>query len=246
MRYLFLLVFILFSSLNASNIKVAVAANVSYAMDDLIKEFNNINPNTEVKIILGSSGKLTAQIFHGAPYDIFMSANMKYPDKLYKNKIAINKPVVYTQGSLALFSSKNIDFSQGIKFLTNDLIKRIAVANPKTAPYGKAAFEAFNNAKILPDIKKKLIYAESISQTLSYTLTATDIGVVAKSSLFSKKMTKFKENINWCEIDSKLYTPINQGIVILKDSKEVRAFYNFILLNKKAKQIFKKYGYLVL
>ncbi|MCF6173933.1 MAG: molybdate ABC transporter substrate-binding protein [Sulfurimonas sp.] len=245
MRYFFLLIFILFTSLNASSIKIAVAANVSYAMDDLIKEFNKTHPNTEVKVILGSSGKLTAQIFHGAPYDIFISANMKYPNKLYKDKIAINEPVVYAQGSLALFSSKNIDFSQGIMFLKNNQIKRIAVANPKTAPYGQAAFEAFNNAKILKDIKKKLIYAESIAQTLSYALTATDIGIVAKSSLFSKKMTKYKKNINWVEINSKIYTPINQGIVMLKHSKDIKAFYDFIL-SKEAKQIFERYGYLVL
>ncbi len=245
MKYIFLLIFILLTSLNASSINVAVAANVSYAIDDLIKEFNKTYPNIEIKVILGSSGKLTAQIFHGAPYDLFISANMKYPNKLYKDKIAISEPVVYAQGSLALFSSKNIDFSQGIKFLKNEQIKRIAVANPKTAPYGQAAFEAFKNANVLQDIKKKLIYGESIAQTLSYTLTATDIGIVAKSSLFSKKMAKFKENINWVEVDSSIYTPINQGIVMLKHSKDVKAFYDFIL-SKEAKKIFENYGYSVL
>ena len=231
------------TTLNASEIKIAVAANVSYAIDDLVKEFNKTYPDTEVKVTLGSSGKLTAQITHGAPFELFMSANMKYPNKLYENKIAITRPVVYAQGSLAMLSSKNIDFSKGINFLKDRKIKRIAVANPKTAPYGKASFEAFKNAKILQDIKNKFVYAESISQTVSYTLTATDIGIIAKSSLYSPKMAKFKENVNWMEIDSKLYTPINQGIVMLKDSKEVKAFYNFILLSKEAKQIFEKYGY---
>ena len=231
------------TTLSASEIKIAVAANVSYAIDDLVKEFNKTYPNTEVKVTLGSSGKLTAQITHGAPFELFMSANMKYPNKLYENKIAITRPVVYAQGSLAMLSSKNIDFSKGINFLKDRKIKRIAVANPKTAPYGKASFEAFKNAKILQDIKNKFVYGESISQTVSYTLTATDIGIIAKSSLYSPKMAKFKENVNWMEIDSKLYTPINQGIVMLKDSKEVKAFYNFILLSKEAKQIFEKYGY---
>jgi molybdate transport system substrate-binding protein len=234
------------TTLSASEIKIAVAANVSYAIDDLVKEFNKTHPETEVKVTLGSSGKLTAQIFHGAPYGLFMSANMEYPNKLYEEKTAITRPIVYAQGSLAMLSSKNIDFSQGIKFLKNKKIKRIAVANPKTAPYGKAAFEAFKNAKILQDIKKKLVYGESISQTVSYTVTATDIGIIAKSSLYSPKMAKFKENVNWTEIDSKLYTPIDQGIVMLKDLKEVKAFYNFILLSKEAKQIFEKYGYSVL
>ena len=246
MKYIFLLIFITLTSLNAGDIKIAVAANVSYAIDDLVKEFNKTHPDTEVKVTLGSSGKLTAQIMHGAPFELFMSANMKYPNKLYENEIAITRPVVYAQGSLAMLSNKNIDFSKGINFLKERKIRRIAVANPKTAPYGKAAFEAFKNAKILQDIKKKFIYGESISQTVSYTITATDIGIIAKSSLYSPKMAKFKENVNWCEIDSKLYTPIDQGIVVLKDSKKVRAFYNFILLNKEAKQIFEKHGYSVL
>ena len=244
MKYIFLLIFITVSSINAQSIKIAVAANVSYAIDVLIKEFNKTHPYVDVKVTLGSSGKLTAQIKHGAPYHLFMSANMKYPQALYKTKIAISKPVVYAKGSLAILSNKKQDFTKGIELLKEKKIKRIAVANPKTAPYGKAAFEALKNAKILKDIKKKLIYGESISQTVSYTITATDIGIIAKSSLYSSKMTRFKKDINWIEIDSKLYTPINQGIVMLKDSKETRAFYDFIL-SKKAKQIFIKYGYLV-
>ncbi len=91
-------------------INIAVAANVSYAINDLIKEFNQTNPNTKVRVTLGSSGKLTAQIKHGAPYDLFMSANMKYPNSLYKDNIAITKPVVYAQGSLAILSSKKKRF----------------------------------------------------------------------------------------------------------------------------------------
>jgi len=244
MKYIFLLIFITLTSLNAGDIKIAVAANVSFAIDDLIKEFNKTHPNTKVKVILGSSGKLTAQISHGAPYQLFMSANMKYPNALYNKKIATTKPVVYAQGSLAMLSTKKRDFSKGLGLLKEKNIRRIAVANPKTAPYGIAAFEAFENAKILKTIKKKFVYGESISQTVSYTMTATDIGIIAKSSLYSSKMAKFKKDVNWVEVDSKLYTPINQGIVILKDSYEVKAFYDFIL-SQKAKKIFVKYGYLI-
>ena len=106
-----------FSVLSANSIKIAVAANVSYAIDDLIKEFKKTNPNTDVKVTLGSSGKLTAQIKSGAPYDLFMSANMKYPDTLYKEKLAITKPIIYAQGSLALLSMKKQDFTKGLGLL---------------------------------------------------------------------------------------------------------------------------------
>jgi len=244
-KLLFITLF-LGTSLFAQKINIAVAANVSYAINDLIKEFNKTNPNTKVRVTLGSSGKLTAQIKHGAPYDLFMSANMKYPNSLYKDNIAITKPLVYAQGSLAILSSKKRDFSKGLELLKEDSIKRIAVANPKTAPYGIATKQALENANIYKVLKKKFIYGESISQTVSYTVTASDIGFIAKSSLYSPKMARFKENINWITLDTKLYTPISQGVVILKDAKqkdEVKAFYDFILSNK-AKKIFKNYGYL--
>lgn len=250
-KILIIISFGMFCVLNATSINIAVAANVSYAINDLIKEFNKTNPNTKVNITLGSSGKLTAQIKNGAPYDMFMSANMKYPNTLYKDKIAITKPIIYAQGSLALISIKKQDFSKGLDLLKDENIKKIAIANPKTAPYGIATQEALQNGKIYEEIKKKFVFGESISQTVSYAITATDIGFIAKSSLFSSKMKRFKENENWVELDSKLYTPINQGMVILKKSKESedkykssKAFYDFIQ-TYQAKKILNNYGYLV-
>jgi molybdate transport system substrate-binding protein len=233
--------------IHAGSINIAVAANVSYAIDDLKKEFAKTNPDTEVKVTLGSSGKLTAQIKHGAPYELFMAANMKYPEALYQHSIAITKPVIYAQGSLAYLSSKSQDFSRGIKIVEESEISKIAIANPKTAPYGKAAVEAMKNAGVYENAKKKFIYAESISQTVAYTVTAADIGFIAKSSLYSPKMQQYKRGVNWYDVDTKLYTPINQGIVILKNAKdnhEVKAFYDF-MLSSKAKDILQKYGYLV-
>jgi molybdate transport system substrate-binding protein len=133
-RIFFYSLFIFSSSLYAGDINIAVAANVSYAIDTLKKEFNKIYPNTKIRVTLGGSGKLTAQIKNGAPYDIFMSANMRYPNALYKDKIAITKPIIYAQGSLAYLSNKKQDFSQGINLILNKKIRKIAIANPKTAP----------------------------------------------------------------------------------------------------------------
>jgi len=236
---------LIFSSLiYAKTINIAVAANVSYAMQDLKKEFYKLYPDIKVRVTLGGSGKLVAQIKNGAPYSVFMSANMKYPEALYKANIAITKPLVYAQGGLAYFSNKKQDFSKGIKLLTTPNIRKISIANPKTAPYGKASIEALKNANIYNKIRKKLIYSESISQCVSYAMVATDIGLIAKSSLYSKKMKRYKKGVNWIEIDSKLYTPIKQGIVLLKDDDSAKKFYNFIF-SSKAQQIFKHYGYLI-
>ena len=231
--------------LQADTIKVAVASNVSYAIEELKTEFNKLYPNTKVQIILGGTGKLFAQIQHNAPYDILMGANMIYPKKLYKEGQAITRPLVYAQGSLAYLSSTKKDFSKGIELVLNDKIKKIAIANPKLAPYGMATVEALKNAKLYEKIKSKFIYGDSISQTVTYAIKATDLGFIAKSALFSPKMAHLKKGIHWNAVDPKLYTPIDQGIVLLKHgekSTEASAFYSFIF-SKKAEEIFKKFGY---
>jgi len=245
LKLLFMLLFSTYSM--AGGIQIAVAANVSYAIDDLKKAFNKVHPDTKVQVVLGSSGKLTAQIKHGAPYQLFMSANMKYPEALYQDKVAVTEPVVYAQGTLAYLSNKPQDFSTGMALLKEENIKKIAVANPKTAPYGKATFEAVKNASVYEEVKHKFVFAESASQTVSYTVTATDLGFIAKSSLYSSKMKQYKQGIHWSEVDPKLYMPIKQGIVILKKGEansEVKAFYDFIL-SPTAQKILSDFGYLL-
>jgi molybdate transport system substrate-binding protein len=235
------------SSVYASSINIAVAANVSYAIDDIKKEFNKLYPNTDVKVTLGSSGKLTAQIKNGAPYQLFMAANMKYPEALYSDGVAVTRPIIYAQGSLAMLSDSQKDFSKGIDLVKDSSIGKIAVANPKTAPYGKAAVDAMKKGGVLDAVESKFVYAESISQTVSYAVTAADLGFIAKSSLYSPKMKEYKKGVHWAEVDPKLYTPINQGIVVLEngeDNSEVAAFYAF-MLSSKAKKIMEDFGYLV-
>ena len=247
---------VLCSSIFAGEITVAAAANVTYAMGELVKEFNKTNPDTKVQVTLSSSGKLVSQIENGAPFDIFMSADMKFPQALFDKKLTSTAPVIYAQGALAMLSSKELDYSKGINVLNDSSITKIAIANPKTAPYGAAAVEAIKNAKIV-GAESKFVYAESISQAVTYATTATDIGFIAKSSLYEDKMSKYKENKNWLTVDPKLYTSIDQGIVIIDHSnnlvglindkvkkEEVKAFYDFIL-SPRAKKIFEDYGYLV-
>ena len=247
MKQIFLICIFVAGIVHAGEIRVAVAANVSYAIAPLIKAFNRDHPGTKVNVILGSSGKLTAQISHGAPFDLFLSANMKYPKALYKSGVALTKPVVYAQGSLALFSVKVRDFSKGLAMLEAKNIHRIAVANPKTAPYGVAAEEALKHAGIYDGVKEKLIYGESISQTVSYAVTATDMGIIAKSSLFSPQMSRYRQGKQWVDVNPKLYTPIDQGMVLLKHGDgngEVKAFYDF-MLGKNAQKILLHFGYLL-
>jgi molybdate transport system substrate-binding protein len=176
-----------------------------------------------------------------------MSADMKFPQALYEDGIATTKPLMYAQGALAFLSIHEQNYSKGMKILKDTKIEKIAIANPKTAPYGTAAIEAMQKSGVYESVKNKLVFAESISQTVSYTVTATQIGLIAKSSLYSPQMSQYKENIHWTDVDATLYAPIDQGVVLLKyarDSKEYRAFYEFIL-SEKAKEIFQRYGYIV-
>ncbi len=247
MLKLFLASVILSASLLAGEISVAVAANLSDAVESLKTEFAKTNPNTKVNTILGASGKFTTQIKSGAPFDIFLSADMKFPESLYEDGIAVTKPVVYASGALAMVSTKGLDLSKGIAVIADPKVEKVAIANPKTAPYGTASMEAFKNANILDKVEPKLVQGDSIGQALQFSLTAADVGFVNASAFYSDKMKEYKKGVQWVDVDPKLYKPIAQGIVLLKQAEknaEAKAFYDFVL-SAKAKAIFKNYGYVV-
>lgn len=234
-------------SLYAGTVNIAAASNVSDVIAELKTRFIEEHPEATVRITLGSSGKLATQIRHGAPYMLFLSADMRYPQMLYRTGTAVTKPMVYARGALAMLSRHARDFSKGIAVAADPSVKRIAVANPKTAPYGAAAAEAMRHAGLYARLEPKLVYAESVSQTLAFTMTAADLGFVAKSALFSPKMARWKEGKNWASVDSALYTPIEQGMVLLekgRNDKLSRAFYDFVLSDEAA-AVFKRYGYLL-
>ena len=243
----FILFLLIITNLYSNSIKVAVAANMSYAIPTVIKQFNKQYPNIKVDTILGSSGKLTSQIYYKAPYDIFLSANLFYPKQLYKKGLTLNKPIIYAYGKLAIITNKNIDIKKWKQLIVTNSIKKIAVANPKTAPYGIATKEVLDNLHLYNKLKPKFIYGESISQTVTYASKVTDIGFVAYSSLFSPYMKKFLNKKYHTIIDTKLYNPIAQGVVILKNSKnkeDAKIFFDF-LQSKNAKKIFLQYGYTI-
>jgi len=229
----------------AGTLHIATAANMSYAMKALTVAFKKHAPQTQIEVMIGGSGKLAGQIRQGAPYDIFLSANMRYPQTLFERGMATDKPVMYAQGALVLLSKIPRNYAKGLHLLTSEEIQKIAVANPKTAPYGVAAREALKKVGLYDTLKSKFVYGESISQTITYTLRATDIGIVAKSALFAPQMHHFKAGTHWIDIDSSLYTPIAQGMILLKRAKEnaeANAFYDF-MQSREAKQILRAYGY---
>lgn len=228
--------------LSAKEIRVAAAANVSYPMEELKSLYESTHKDSKVTVTLGSSGKLVAQILNKAPFDIFLSADMKYPNELYDKNLSIQQPIVYAKGSLILFTIKDdVNLSKGISVVKD--VEKIAVASYKTAPYGLAAVESLKNSNLYDGIESKFVNAESITQALQFVMTAADVGFIAKSSVFSDKLAQYnKEGKYWINIDPKLYSPIDQGVALLND--DALEFYNF-LFSKEAKAIFKKYGYIV-
>jgi len=227
----------------AQTLRVAVAANAQFVAEKLAQAFKK-QSGIEAQLIISSSGKLTTQIEQGAPFDVFLSADMKYPQKLHEKKLTTAAPKVYAYGSLVIWSKTNITFSKNLSGLNNAAIKKIAIANPKLAPYGTAAEEAMQKTNIWNVLKSKLVYGESIAQVNQYLLTGNvDAVFTAKSVVLDPAQRGVGR---WTEVDSKLYQPIAQGVVVLKASQgknfAANKFYQF-LFSAQAKQIFKAYGY---
>ncbi len=239
------LIFLYFYNTYAKDsIILAVSANAQYVIDEIIKAYKQKHTDVSIKKIVSSSGKLTNQITKGAPFDIFLSADMNYPIFLYKKGLTITKPKTYAYGLIVLWTTKNFskkDLNINIIYKVN----KIAIPNPKTAPYGRESIKILKNLKVFKKIKNRIIYGESVSQVNYYILKGfVDIGFTSKSSVLAPVV---KSKGIWVEVDKNLYNPIKQGAVLLKNAKNKKQAYEFFrfLFSKKAKEIFKKYGYLV-
>lgn len=223
---------------------VATAANMKSAMANLTKAYT-YKTGVEFELIIGSSGKLTAQIMEGAPFDIFIAANMKYPEAVYAGGKARNVPRVYANGKLVLWSMvENIPVSMAS--LSDSTIGHIALANPKTAPYGDAAQEVLQHYGLMEVLKPKLVFGESIGQTDQFIISqAAQIGFTALSTVLSPEM---KGKGSWIPIDPSLYSNISQGVVLIHRKEganpDTQGFYDF-LFSVEAKEILKEFGYLV-
>ena len=228
-------------------ITVAVAANMQYAFNELKSEFAKSN-NIEIDVVVGSSGNLTHQIMHGAPFDIFVSADTAYAAKIFKNNFAAEPPKVYAQGVLVLWTTKpNLKPEATLRFLLSNKIKRIALANPIIAPYGTAAEAILKKYNLMGRLAGKLVYGESITQTSQFIATQkADAGFTAKAIILSNQM---KNKGIWIELNLNDYAPILQSAVLLKygmkkNAAAAKTFYDF-LYSARAKEIYKKYGYIV-
>ena len=239
---------ILFSSVCAfaGELTVAVAANVQYTFEELQAAFEK-ETGIHIKPVIGSSGKFTVQIENGAPFDVFLSADMDYPRTLETEGLTYNAPKTYAYGTLVIWTMNDVDLSNGIDVFGDSNVRKIAIASPKTAPYGRQAVNALKHYNLYAKVHHKLVYGESIAQTNQFITTrAVDVGITAKSIVLAPNM---KDKGEWIEIEKEAYEPIAQGVVILKHAQaanldDARKFFDF-LFSDQAQEIFEKYGYIM-
>lgn len=227
----------------ADELKVAVASNFLKPMKSVAHLYEK-ETGHQVKISSASTGKLYAQIIHGAPFDLFFAANIREPEKLVKTGYAkADSRFTYATGKIVLWSDKlELGDSLQLKQLLSDAaIKTIAIANPKTAPYGAAAMEVMKKLNTpLQDIR--LIRGENINQTWQFLRSGNaDIGFVAASQLYNSE-NALGHSIN---IPLNLYTAIEQQVVLLSSSQKINIANDFLKFIQRMdiKQHIAKFGY---
>ena len=245
-RFLFIGMLTVFTACKTTEehktITIATAANMQFAMQEFVDTFTQ-KTGTSCDLVISSSGKLTAQIKEGAPYDIFVAANMKYPQEVYAAGRAKTKPKVYAYGKLVLWSL-NENIGVDLETLESEAIHHIALANPKTAPYGTAAVSALMQLKVYDRIENKLVFGESISQTNQFILSgAAELGFTAMSVV---KAPSMQSRGVWISVADSLYDPIEQGVVLIEHATttkpEAAAFYEY-LFSEEAQKILQDFGY---
>ena len=239
--------FLLLASIacTAQEITVAAAADLSYALKEVAQKYESQTAQ-KVQLIFGSSGNFFTGIQNGAPYDIFFSADIEYPKKL--EAAGLTEPGTlygYAIGRIVLWvpNGSKLNLSRGIPVLTDPSIGKIAIANPKFAPYGRAAVAALHTAKLYDSLAPKFVLGENIAQTAQFVQSGNaDIGIIALSLAMSPSMSKAGR---YYLIPTETYPPIEQAAVILKSAKDkaaARQFLNYVE-SKAGTEVLARYGF---
>jgi molybdate transport system substrate-binding protein len=243
----FLISLTLASPLSAEPLRIFAASDLRYAMDEMIAEFRKKHPDATVEPIYGSSGKAYAQIRSGAPYDLFFSASIDYPESLIREGFGAGESHLYAIGRIVLWVRRGfgVDLRRGLELLRDPSVRKIAIANPEHAPYGIAAREALIKKGVWDEVKRKIVMGENIAQAAHFAASgATDVGIIAYSLALSPEMRSLGE---FRLIDATDHAPLRQGFIITKRGAAhptARSFADFIL-GPEAKRIFQKYGFVV-
>lgn len=227
----------------ADDVQVAVAANFTAPIEEIGRAFNKATGH-QLKVSTGASGKFYAQIKNGAPFQVFLSADEEKPALLEKDGLAVQgSRFTYAIGKLVLWSADPAVVDTKGQILMKSQFNKLAIANPKTAPYGEAAMETLGALKIKSLLEPKLVMGENIGQTYQFVATGNaEIGFVALSQV--TRENKITSGSAWV-VPEKLYSPIKQDAVLLvngKDSPAARLLMTF-LRSEYTLNVIKSYGY---
>lgn len=234
---------------HAAEVLVAAASDLSFAIKEIAGEFER-KTGHQVKVSLGSSGNFYSQITNGAPFDIFLSADIDYAKKLQDAGLAEPDSLfLYGVGRLVVWvpGGSRLDIVRlGAAVLSDRSVKKIAIANPRHAPYGRAAVTALKTLGLYDRVKNKLVLGENISQAAQFVASgAADAGLIALSLALSPAM---RQAGHYREIPVDAYAPLEQGAVILKGAEKrgnraaVRQFYDWIRSDSTG-VVLKRYGF---
>ena len=246
-----LVVFIVFAvcgsgdAFGKEEITVAAASDLNFAIKELVAEYEKTTGN-QVKLSLGSSGNFYSQIQNGAPFDLYFSADIGYPKKLEEAGLIVPGSLYrYAVGRIVMWTGNktHIDVTKGFDALREPTIKKIAIANPKHAPYGRAAVAAMEHFKVYDQVKDRLVLGENISQAAQFIESgACDIGIIALSLALAPTM---KAKGTYWEVPTEAHPSLEQGAVILKSSmhqESSKQFLNF-MKSSEGQEIMRRYGF---
>ena len=242
---IFLFVLLTCQAARSQEVRVAAAADLKFALDELGAQYEKHSGN-KIAAIYGSSGNFFAQIQNGAPFDLFLSADIEYPRKLEAAGLTEAGTLYeYAVGRIVIWmpSEARADVAKlGWKALLEPSVERIAIANPEHAPYGRAAVAALRKAGVYEQVRTRLVYGENIAQAAQFVAAGSaQAGIIALSLAVSPPM---RDGKRW-EIPEDTHPPIEQGAVILKSAKDkdgARALLAF-LKSDTGRKILKTYGF---
>jgi molybdate transport system substrate-binding protein len=230
----------------SGDVSVAAAADLKFAMDELGREFEKANPGVKLKMTFGSSGNFFSQISNGAPFDLFLSADASYARQLAAAGLGQGEAFLYAIGRIAVVvpeSSALPLLRDGIRILVNSSVRSVAIANPRHAPYGRAAEAAMTSLGILPAVKEKLVFGENIAQAMQFVESgAAEAGVVALSLALAPTM---KGRLKYWPVPASAHPRIDQGGLVLRGGANVAgalALRDFVL-SSRGRDILKRFGF---
>ena len=236
---------ILSFSAHAEKITVAAAADLKFAMDEIVTSFKSTSPGDEIDVIYGSSGKFHTQVQQGAPYDLFFSADIAFPQELVKRGQAASEVRSYAFGRIVLWSASLDATKMTMESLADQKITRIAIANPKHAPYGKRAEEALRAAGLWEKIEPHLVYGENIAHTAQFVSTGNaEVGIIALALAVNPELAA---KGGYSLIPDNLHKPLEQGFIMTKraeGSALAKRFADY-MGSKWARSVMTKYGFIL-